>query len=97
VGNRIARREYAPGAKVRTVLKDLRMAAGLAESLGLELPHLRRALQIGERVVRLGAADEDCAIVYELLAADGRLRAIAADRPDGGPTLERSSDDHHRP
>jgi 3-hydroxyisobutyrate dehydrogenase-like beta-hydroxyacid dehydrogenase len=89
VGNRIARRDYTPGAKIRTILKDLRMAGGLAESLGLDLPHLRRAQQVCERIVSLGAAEQDCAIVYELLAADGRLRAAPGAPSQGGATTLR--------
>ena len=81
VGNRIARREYAPGAKVRTVLKDMRMGDDAATGLGVELPALRRAIDVAERAVALGAPDQDCAIVYELLAAGGRLRAAAAAVP----------------
>jgi len=75
VGNSIARRGYEAVAKVRTVRKDMAMGARLAASLGLELPALDRALEVSGRVASLGAADADCAIIYELLAADGRLRA----------------------
>ena len=78
LGNRIARRDYTAVAKTRTILKDLAMGTDLADSTGLELPQLRQAKEICERVVALGAGDEDCAIVFELHAADGRLRA-----PDG--------------
>jgi 2-hydroxy-3-oxopropionate reductase len=94
VGNRIARREYAPGAKIRTVLKDLRMGGAAAAALGLELPALARAVEVSERVAGLGAADEDCAIVYELLAVDGRLRAAAAAVP--GPAGPSTADDDAR-
>ena len=90
VGNVIARREYTPAAKIRTILKDLRMGASAADSFGLELPQLQRAMEICELVTSLGAADEDCAVVYELLAADGRLRAL------GGPPAEPGPDDAGR-
>jgi 3-hydroxyisobutyrate dehydrogenase-like beta-hydroxyacid dehydrogenase len=83
VGNRIARREYTPGAKIKTILKDLSMAEGLADAHGLDLPHMRRAKQICERAVELGAANDDCAIVFELHAGDGRLRD-ACDAPATG-------------
>ena len=75
MGTRMGQREYVPGAKLRTVLKDLTMGEKLAGELGLELPHLRDAIDAGRQVVAAGAADEDCAIVYELLIPDGRLRA----------------------
>jgi 2-hydroxy-3-oxopropionate reductase len=74
VGNRIARREYTPGAKVKTILKDLRMAHAIANSVGLELPNVSCTKAICERVADLGAADGDCAILFELHTADGRLR-----------------------
>lgn len=80
VGNRIAQREYAPGARFRTVLKDLRMGADAAEALGLALPAVRCAREAGERVIAAGAGEEDCAVLYELVAADGRLRAGAPGR-----------------
>ena len=74
MGARMGRREYAPGAKLRTVRKDLAMADGLAATAGLQLPHLRQALRACDAVIAAGAGDEDCAVVYELRAADGRLR-----------------------
>ena len=74
MGTRMGRREYVPGAKLTTVRKDLEMADALAETAGLELLHLRQALAACDAVVAAGAGHEDCAIVYELRAADGRLR-----------------------
>jgi 3-hydroxyisobutyrate dehydrogenase-like beta-hydroxyacid dehydrogenase len=74
MGTRMGRREYLPGAKLTTVRKDLAMADALAQEAGLELPHLRQALAACDAVVAAGAGEEDCAIVYELRAADGRLR-----------------------
>jgi 2-hydroxy-3-oxopropionate reductase len=84
VGNVVARRDYTPAAKIRTILKDLRMGASAAEAFDLELPQLQRAREVCERVTGLGAADHDCAVVYELLAADGRLRALAGPPPEPG-------------
>jgi len=63
-----------PGATLTTVRKDLAMAGAAADAASLELPHLRQALVACDAVVAAGAGDEDCAIVYELRAADGRLR-----------------------
>ncbi|HKE81925.1 MAG TPA: NAD(P)-dependent oxidoreductase [Solirubrobacteraceae bacterium] len=76
MGTRMGRREYVPGAKLTTVRKDLAMAAGAADAAGLELPHLRQALVACDEVVAAGSGHEDCAIVYELRAADGRLRGM---------------------
>jgi 2-hydroxy-3-oxopropionate reductase len=74
MGTRMGRREYVPGAKLTTVRKDLAMAGAAADAAGLELPHLHQALVACDTVVAAGAGNEDCAIVYELRAADGRLR-----------------------
>ena len=74
MGTRMGQRQYVPGAKLTTVRKDLAMAGAAADAAGLELPHLRQALVACDAVVEAGAGDEDCAIVYELRAADGRLR-----------------------
>lgn len=74
MGTRMGRRDYVPGAKLTTVRKDLAMAGAAADAADLELPHLRQALVACDAVVAAGMGDEDCAIVYELRAADGRLR-----------------------
>ncbi len=44
-GTRMIERRFVPGARVRTQLKDLRLAQALAEQAGLELPHLQSALR----------------------------------------------------
>lgn len=49
------------------------MAQTIADSLRLELPNGSCAKAICERVADLGAADDDCAILFELHTADGRL------------------------
>jgi 2-hydroxy-3-oxopropionate reductase len=74
MGTNMGNRDYTPGAKMRTVHKDLAMAEKLAGSLGLDLAQLRDAREAGDQVIAAGAADEDCSIVYELLIPDGRLR-----------------------
>lgn len=73
-GTRMGARDYAPRAKVRTLLKDLRMAGRLADELGLDLPQLRLCLSLYEGVVERGRGDDDVAVLYELQAPDGRLR-----------------------
>lgn len=78
-GSRMGRRLYEPGGRVRTVLKDLRLAAKLADGESLSLPALRTTLEVYASAERAGAGDEDCAVLYEQQARDGRLRP--AERP----------------
>ena len=73
-GSRMHRREYPPGGRVSTVLKDLRMAARLADEHALELPALRTALAAYDEAAANGAGAEDCAVLYEAQAQDGWLR-----------------------
>ena len=80
-GTRMGRRDYEPGGRVRTVLKDLRLAASLADELSLSLPLLRTTLELYARAERAGAGEEDCAVLYEQQAQDGRLRGDGSERP----------------
>ena len=73
-GSRMQRRQYAPGGRVSTVLKDLRMAARLADEHSLDLPLLRVTLEAYARAAANGAGDEDCAVLFEAQAPDGWLR-----------------------
>jgi 2-hydroxy-3-oxopropionate reductase len=73
-GSRMQRRQYAPGGRVSTVLKDLRMAARLADEHSLDLPLLRITLEAYARAAANGAGDEDCAVLFEARALDGWLR-----------------------
>jgi 3-hydroxyisobutyrate dehydrogenase-like beta-hydroxyacid dehydrogenase len=57
------------------VLKDLRLAAKLAEEQSLSLPALRTALDLYASAQQAGAGEQDCAVLYEQQARDGRLRA----------------------
>lgn len=65
-GTRMGSRDFTPGAKVTTMLKDLRMAEKLAGSAGLELPLLRTAIALYERLVEAGDGGLDCSVLYEL-------------------------------
>lgn len=65
-GSRMIARDYAPRGKARTQLKDLRLARGLARSLGLELPHLESATALYEVLVALGDGDLDHSAVHKL-------------------------------
>jgi 3-hydroxyisobutyrate dehydrogenase-like beta-hydroxyacid dehydrogenase len=67
-GTRMIERDFVPGGKVRTIRKDLVMAADIAAGLGLELPHLESALAIFDGLVERGEGDLDCAAVYALRA-----------------------------
>jgi len=73
-GSRMVRRDYAPTAKVRTILKDLRLADELAEDLGLELLQVHGARRVWENLAEAGAAEADCAILFEAQVPGGRLR-----------------------
>ena len=76
-GSRMQRREYPPGGRLNTVLKDLRMAARLADEHSLELPVLRTTLAAYDSAAAGGAGDEDCAVLFEAQAQDGWLRERA--------------------
>lgn len=65
---RMGERRYdPPGAKVKTMAKDLRMALALAREHGLELPQLEIALARYEALEAGGRADWDVAALVELL------------------------------
>jgi 2-hydroxy-3-oxopropionate reductase len=73
-GARMGARRYEPGGRVRTVLKDLRLAAKLADAESLSLPALRTTLELYASADRAGAGEEDCAVLYEQQVRNGRLR-----------------------
>lgn len=56
-----------PGAKVKTMAKDLRLALRLAREHGLELPQLEIALARYEQLEAGGRADQDVSSLIELL------------------------------
>lgn len=58
-GTRMIERNYQPGGKVKTQLKDLRLALELAHSLSLELPHLASTLALYEALVARGDGELD--------------------------------------
>lgn len=67
-GTRMIKREYTPGGKVKTQLKDLRMALRLAEAVRLTLPHLESAASRYQQLVDQGHADLDHSALHKLLA-----------------------------
>ncbi|MGB9737490.1 NAD(P)-dependent oxidoreductase [Chloroflexus sp.] len=66
-GARMAARQYIPGGKVTTQLKDLRMAAAMAATAGVELPHLADTIRRYETLVALGYGDLDHSALHMLL------------------------------
>lgn len=66
-GTRMIKRDYAPGGKVRTQLKDLRLALRLAEAARLTLPHLESAASRYQQLVDQGDADLDHSALHKLL------------------------------
>ncbi|NJN17774.1 MAG: NAD(P)-dependent oxidoreductase [Oscillochloris sp.] len=66
-GERMASRRYIPGGRVATQLKDLRLAAKLATSAGLDLPHLNDTLARYEQLLAAGHGDLDHSALHLLL------------------------------
>lgn len=72
MGNRMGARYYdPPAAKVRTMLKDLRLAQRLAAELGLVLPLLEVAAAQYAALAERGDADKDVSLLIELLRPPG--------------------------
>jgi 2-hydroxy-3-oxopropionate reductase len=66
-GTRMIRRDYAPGGKARTQLKDLRLAEALAAAANLDLPHLQSVTQRFAELVARGDGDLDHSALHRLL------------------------------
>lgn len=66
-GTRMIKRDYTPGGKVRTQLKDLRMALRLAEAARLTLPHLESVASRYQQLVDQGHTDLDHSALHTLL------------------------------
>jgi 3-hydroxyisobutyrate dehydrogenase-like beta-hydroxyacid dehydrogenase len=66
-GTRMIARDYRPGGKVSTQLKDLTLARALADDCGLSLPHLDSTLARYQSLVDAGAADLDHSALAKLL------------------------------
>lgn len=71
-GTRMIERDYVPGGKTETLLKDLRLAGDLAAGKGLALPHLESALARYAALVGEGRGPLDCAVVVEPLRQRSR-------------------------
>jgi 2-hydroxy-3-oxopropionate reductase len=66
-GERMIKRAYIPGAKVRTQLKDLRLAQDLAASVSVELPHLKSTSARYQSLVEQGDGELDHSALHKLL------------------------------
>ena len=63
-GTRMIERNWQPGGKAATLVKDLRMALALADELGLDLPHTRSARALYEAIVERGDGELDCSVLF---------------------------------
>ena len=66
-GTRMIARDYTPGGKARTHLKDLRMVQALATDLDLTLPHTDDVAARYEQLVERGEGDLDHSALHKLL------------------------------
>jgi len=66
-GTRMISRDYRPGGKVSTQLKDLTLARALADDCGVSLPHLDSTLARYQALADAGAADLDHSALAKLL------------------------------
>ena len=66
-GTRMAKRQYVPGGKIKSQLKDLKMARRMAEKTGVKLPHLESTIQFYEKLVAQGHANMDHSALHKLL------------------------------
>jgi 2-hydroxy-3-oxopropionate reductase len=66
-GARMIERAYIPGGKAKTQLKDLRLGLELAGELGLDLPHVKSAASLYEKLVDQGDGDLDHSALHKLL------------------------------
>ncbi|MBI5651308.1 MAG: NAD(P)-dependent oxidoreductase [Chloroflexi bacterium] len=66
-GARMIARKYTPGGKVKTQLKDLRMAKTLADATATRLPHLEETLEIYARLFAQGDGELDHSAPHKLL------------------------------
>lgn len=67
-GERMIKRLYVPGAKVKTHLKDLRLALRLAAGTGLSFPHLETTAARYQVLVDQGRGEDDHSALHALLA-----------------------------
>jgi 3-hydroxyisobutyrate dehydrogenase-like beta-hydroxyacid dehydrogenase len=66
-GSRMIARDYTPGGRAATQLKDLRLALDLAGAAGLHLPHLEDTAARYVRLVAAGHGDLDHSALHMLI------------------------------
>lgn len=66
-GTRMINRTYTPGGRVRTHVKDLRLALSLAAATATRLPHLESVAARFEMLVAQGDGDLDHSALHKLL------------------------------
>jgi len=77
-GTQMAERDWQPGGRVKTMLKDLHMARKQAEARGLRLPQLDAAIARYQDLVDRGDGDRDISILFELSAGATGVAAFQA-------------------
>ncbi len=65
-GTRMARRDWEPCGRVRTMLKDLRMARGVAEAVGLPIPLIDAAIDRYAALADRGDDGQDVSVMFDL-------------------------------
>ncbi len=86
-GARMTDRDFAPRGSVGTMQKDGRLGLAFAESVGLELPHLRSLVGVWDQLVSSGHADDDCTVLIMRLLADENGRPNERGAGDGPSRL----------
>ena len=66
-GTRMRNRDYTPGGRATSQLKDLKMAVELAASASIDLPHLQSTVQLYEILVANGDGELDHSALHKLL------------------------------
>jgi len=66
-GTRMINRDFAPGGKVKTQHRDLKLAQKLAASVGITLPHLESAINLYQQLMDQGDEELDHSAVFKLL------------------------------
>ncbi len=66
-GSRMINRTYVPGGKVKSQLKDLRLALNLANEVSTKLPHLESVIALYETLVAQGDGELDHSALHKLL------------------------------
>ena len=66
-GTRMTKRQYVPGGKVISQLKDLMLAQRMADKAGVDLPHLESTIKLYEKLKAQGGVGVDQSALHKLL------------------------------